>query len=68
MMVIDSVSSVLNKDNKMYGKNHMFDSSEESCWNSEQVSFVQRMITILIDSLDFHRESHNGLLSSLDVW
>ncbi|NXG21345.1 NR2CA protein, partial [Grallaria varia] len=30
------VSSVLNRDVKQFGKNHMFDSSEETCWNSDQ--------------------------------
>ena len=30
------VSSVLNRDHKMYGKKHLFDDSEETCWNSEQ--------------------------------
>eukprot|EP01095_Lingulamoeba_sp_RSL-Kostka_P003065 TRINITY_DN13979_c0_g1_i1.p2 TRINITY_DN13979_c0_g1~~TRINITY_DN13979_c0_g1_i1.p2 ORF type:complete len:139 (-),score=29.03 TRINITY_DN13979_c0_g1_i1:15-431(-) len=30
-----SVSSVLNKDHKMYGRKHLFDESEETCWNSE---------------------------------
>ncbi|KFP70476.1 Nuclear receptor 2C2-associated protein, partial [Acanthisitta chloris] len=30
------VSSVLNRDVKQFGKQHMFDSSEETCWNSDQ--------------------------------
>ncbi|XP_072294602.1 nuclear receptor 2C2-associated protein [Eucyclogobius newberryi] len=30
------VSSVLNRDVKQYGKKYMFDSSEETCWNSDQ--------------------------------
>ncbi|NWS44781.1 NR2CA protein, partial [Probosciger aterrimus] len=30
------VSSVLNRDVKHFGKNHMFDASEETCWNSDQ--------------------------------
>ncbi|NXU59776.1 NR2CA protein, partial [Turnix velox] len=30
------VSSVLNRDVKQFGKKHMFDSSEETCWNSDQ--------------------------------
>lgn len=29
------VSSVLNKDVKQYGKNHMFDGEEDTCWNSD---------------------------------
>ncbi|NXG73016.1 NR2CA protein, partial [Baryphthengus martii] len=30
------VSSVLNRDVKQFGKQHMFDPSEETCWNSDQ--------------------------------
>ncbi|KAI5621464.1 nuclear receptor 2C2-associated protein [Silurus asotus] len=30
------VSSVLNRDVKQFGKKLMFDSSEESCWSSDQ--------------------------------
>ncbi|NWU04994.1 NR2CA protein, partial [Cephalopterus ornatus] len=30
------VSSVLNRDVKQFGKQHMFDASEETCWNSDQ--------------------------------
>ncbi|XP_076622546.1 nuclear receptor 2C2-associated protein [Colletes latitarsis] len=29
------VSSVLNKNNRLYGKKHMFDNCPETCWNSE---------------------------------
>ncbi|MGH0192208.1 UNVERIFIED_CONTAM: hypothetical protein FKN15_005316 [Acipenser sinensis] len=32
------VSSVLNRDVKQFGKKHMFDSNEETCWNSDQAS------------------------------
>eukprot|EP01089_Gocevia_fonbrunei_P012416 TRINITY_DN2936_c0_g1_i2.p1 TRINITY_DN2936_c0_g1~~TRINITY_DN2936_c0_g1_i2.p1 ORF type:complete len:142 (+),score=19.83 TRINITY_DN2936_c0_g1_i2:34-459(+) len=32
------VSSVLNNDVKQYGKQHLFDNSLESCWNSDQGS------------------------------
>lgn len=31
------VSSVLNRDVKQLGKKFMFDSNEETCWNSDQV-------------------------------
>jgi hypothetical protein len=34
---ISRVSSVLNKDNKNYGKKNLIDGSEETCWNSEAV-------------------------------
>ncbi|XP_068615458.1 nuclear receptor 2C2-associated protein-like [Brachionichthys hirsutus] len=30
------VSSVLNRDVKQFGKKHMFDPNEETCWNSDQ--------------------------------
>ncbi|CAL1530949.1 unnamed protein product [Lymnaea stagnalis] len=32
------ISSVLNKDNKQFGKQHLFDGDEETCWNSDQGS------------------------------
>lgn len=35
------VSSVLNRDVKQFGKKFMFDSNEETCWNSDQVTRVQ---------------------------
>ena len=31
------VSSVLNRDVKQFGKKHMFDNDDETCWNSDQV-------------------------------
>ncbi|KAF7732831.1 Nuclear receptor 2C2-associated protein [Apophysomyces ossiformis] len=30
------VSSVLNRDNGNFGKQHLIDGNEETCWNSEQ--------------------------------
>ncbi|XP_065836404.1 nuclear receptor 2C2-associated protein-like [Oscarella lobularis] len=33
-----SVSSVLNRDVKQFGRQHMFDGDEETCWNSNQGS------------------------------
>ncbi|XP_023717773.1 nuclear receptor 2C2-associated protein [Cryptotermes secundus] len=32
------VSSVLNRDVKQFGKKHLFDGDEETCWNSDQGS------------------------------
>lgn len=32
---VSKVSSVLNKDSKTYGKQYLFDGSEETCWNSD---------------------------------
>lgn len=31
-----SVSSVFQKDHKQFGKKHMFDGKEATCWNSDQ--------------------------------
>ena len=31
-----SVSSVLQKKHKEYGKKHLYDGKEETCWNSDQ--------------------------------
>ncbi|KAK3097992.1 hypothetical protein FSP39_015113 [Pinctada imbricata] len=31
-----SVSSVLNRDVKQFGKKHLFDGEEDTCWNSDQ--------------------------------
>jgi hypothetical protein len=31
------VSSVLNRDTKQFGKKHLFDGEDETCWNSDQV-------------------------------
>ncbi|GLH06505.1 hypothetical protein R5R35_002340 [Gryllus longicercus] len=30
------VSSVLNRDSKLFGKQHLFDGCDETCWNSDQ--------------------------------
>ncbi|KAG6922776.1 nuclear receptor 2C2 associated protein, partial [Chelydra serpentina] len=35
---VSRVSSVLHRDAKQFGKKHMFDTSEETCWNSDQGS------------------------------
>lgn len=32
------VSSVLNRNTRQFGKKHLFDQDEETCWNSDQVS------------------------------
>lgn len=32
-----SVSSVLNRDAKQYGKKFLFDENDDTCWNSDQV-------------------------------
>jgi len=31
------VSSVLNRDKKQFGKSHMLDGKEDTCWNSDEV-------------------------------
>ncbi|KAF6095886.1 nuclear receptor 2C2 associated protein [Phyllostomus discolor] len=30
------VSSVLNRNSRQFGKKHLFDQNEETCWNSDQ--------------------------------
>ncbi|XP_066551863.1 nuclear receptor 2C2-associated protein [Amia ocellicauda] len=35
---VSRVSSVLNRDGRQFGKKHMFDSNEETCWHSDQGS------------------------------
>ncbi len=66
---IRRVSSVLNKDNKNYGKKNLIDGSEETCWNSEAVRFLcLRVWYVLFLSLMF-RVLHNGYrLHRLDVF
>lgn len=44
------VSSVLNRDVKQFGKKHLFDDDEETCWNSDQV------IYLLFMSYTVHRQ------------
>ncbi|XP_060038406.1 nuclear receptor 2C2-associated protein isoform X3 [Erinaceus europaeus] len=33
------VSSVLNRDTRQFGKKHLFDQREETCWTSDQLQF-----------------------------
>ncbi|XP_043859429.1 nuclear receptor 2C2-associated protein isoform X3 [Dromiciops gliroides] len=35
---VSRVSSVLNRDVKQFGKKHLFDEQDETCWNSDQVA------------------------------
>ncbi|XP_076751446.1 nuclear receptor 2C2-associated protein [Xylocopa sonorina] len=51
------VSSVLNKNNRLYGKKYMFDNCSETCWNSDAGS-PQWII------IDFEREHE---LSSFQI-
>ena len=34
-----SVSSVLERNKKEYGKQYLYDDREDTCWNSDQVRF-----------------------------
>uniref|UniRef100_A0A2K5S0U0 Nuclear receptor 2C2 associated protein n=2 Tax=Cebidae TaxID=9498 RepID=A0A2K5S0U0_CEBIM len=34
---VSRVSSVLNRNTRQFGKKHLFDQNEETCWNSDQV-------------------------------
>ena len=40
LISLKRVSSVLNKDNKSYGKQFLCDGKEETCWNSDQVCYL----------------------------
>ncbi|XP_008822712.1 nuclear receptor 2C2-associated protein isoform X2 [Nannospalax galili] len=33
---VTRVSSVLNRNSRQFGKKHLFDQDEETCWNSDQ--------------------------------
>lgn len=33
---VSKVSSVLNRNYRQFGKKHLFDQDEETCWNSDQ--------------------------------
>jgi len=37
---IFSVSSVLNRDTKQFGKKYLLDGEDDTCWNSDQVHVV----------------------------
>lgn len=37
ILVASRVSSVLNRNTRQFGKKHLFDQDEETCWNSDQV-------------------------------
>ena len=46
-----AVSSVLNRDVKQYGKKFMFDNNDDTCWNSDQVSFFELTLSAVYCSL-----------------
>eukprot|EP00731_Ephydatia_muelleri_P016390 Em0009g814a len=50
------VSSVLNRNVKEFGKNHMFDGCEETCWNSDQG--LQQFVFIDTGKLTLVKEIH----------
>ncbi|XP_042527141.1 nuclear receptor 2C2-associated protein [Dipodomys spectabilis] len=48
---VSRVSSVLNRNTRQFGKKHLFDQEEETCWNSDQgpsqwvwLEFPQRIL------------------------
>ena len=45
------MSSVLNRDTRQFGKKHMFDENNETCWNSDQVKSIYIYIYIPIQQL-----------------
>jgi hypothetical protein len=42
-----SVSSVLNDDTKTYGKKFLLDGKEDTCWNSDHVQIIFRLIGLI---------------------
>merc|ERR550519_2138038 len=55
------VSSTLNRDTKQFGKKHLFDDREDTCWNSDQGS--PQWVSLEFDGetkiLDFYPEDGN---------
>lgn len=48
--VTHRVSSVLNRDVKQFGKKYMFDTNEETCWNSDQVILADNIAFVMVHS------------------
>uniref|UniRef100_A0AC11C847 Nuclear receptor 2C2 associated protein n=1 Tax=Ovis aries TaxID=9940 RepID=A0AC11C847_SHEEP len=44
---VSRVSSVLNRNTRQFGKKHLFDQDEETCWNSDQVLWGVRLLARL---------------------
>ncbi|XP_075380152.1 nuclear receptor 2C2-associated protein isoform X1 [Mycteria americana] len=61
------VSSVLNRDVKQFGKKHMFDASEETCWNSDQgtCQWVTLDFPRTVKVSQFHIQFQGGFSSRL---
>ncbi|KFP64807.1 Nuclear receptor 2C2-associated protein, partial [Cariama cristata] len=57
------VSSVLRRDVKQFGKKHMFDASEETCWNSDQWVTLDFPRTVKVSQL--HIQFQGGFSSRL---
>lgn len=41
-----TVSSVLGKNHREYGKKHLYDGKQETCWNSEQGASQHISVTL----------------------
>ena len=41
-----SVSSVLDRNGKEYGKQFLLDGEEDTCWNSDQVRAFEKITTV----------------------
>ncbi|XP_072803416.1 nuclear receptor 2C2-associated protein isoform X3 [Vicugna pacos] len=72
---ISRVSSVLNRNTRQFGKKHLFDQDEETCWNSDQgpsqwvtLEFPQR---ICVSQLQIQFQGgfscHQGRLEAAEV-
>eukprot|EP01113_Clastostelium_recurvatum_P045496 TRINITY_DN7823_c0_g1_i2.p1 TRINITY_DN7823_c0_g1~~TRINITY_DN7823_c0_g1_i2.p1 ORF type:complete len:150 (+),score=35.39 TRINITY_DN7823_c0_g1_i2:30-452(+) len=65
------VSSVLNKDVKQFGKDYLFDGSEETCWNSHQGSpqWVHVSFERPVDVSSVHLMFQGGFVGKdVEVW
>ncbi|KAF7244534.1 hypothetical protein EG68_09936 [Paragonimus skrjabini miyazakii] len=68
-----TVSSVLNKDSKQYGKAHLFDGNPETCWNSDHGSpqwiqiHLQSPVRLAAIRVQF-QGGFSGLDTSLEAW
>ncbi|KAJ1959857.1 Nuclear receptor 2C2-associated protein [Dispira parvispora] len=67
----DNVSSVSNRDTKNYGKQHLLDGNDETCWNSDQGTpqFIMVKFTRQVTPTDLKIMFQGGFVGkSVQVW
>ncbi|XP_060237899.1 nuclear receptor 2C2-associated protein isoform X2 [Meriones unguiculatus] len=69
---VSRVSSVLNRNSRQFGKKHLFDQNEETCWNSDQgpsqwvtLEFPQRVHVAQLQGRGVGRPSARLQISTL---